>query len=436
MNEYPKAIKETLMSIIDEMSAQPARFVKTPEKDFTRKRKLPFEFIIQILLSMGGNSIYKELLEATGCDINTATTSAFIQQRDKILPFALEFLFHKFTSSFADVKKYRGYRLLAADGSELNIATNPDEPETYFRTSEDKQGYNLLHLSAMYDLCSRLYVDATVKTPRGSNDNRTLCDMVDRSEIEGNVIVIADRLYENYNNFAHIERKGWNYVIRIKDLGSSGILSGLPLPSEGEFDLCFDRILTRRQTKEVRAHPEIYRFTSKTSTFDFLDLHTNLYYPLSYRVVRFKVGDFYETVITNLNQLDFPPEELKMLYNMRWGIETSFRELKYTIGLVSFHTKKQQYIVQEVFARITMYNFTAMITLHVVVAKADTKHAYQVNFTVAFHICRHFLRCKDASSPLGVESLIGKNILPIRPGRKRSRNLQRKLAVSFVYRVA
>ncbi|MDR0343782.1 MAG: transposase [Nocardiopsaceae bacterium] len=37
-----------------------------------------------------------------------------------------------------------------------------------------------------------------------------------------NVIVIADRGLESYNNFAHIEKKGWNYLIRVKDLGSSG----------------------------------------------------------------------------------------------------------------------------------------------------------------------------------------------------------------------
>ena len=35
-----------------------------------------------------------------------------------------------------------------------------------------------------------------------------------------------------------------------------------------------------------------------------------------------------ETLITNL---DFPADELKKLYNMRWGIETSFRDLKHTL---------------------------------------------------------------------------------------------------------
>ena len=121
---------------------------------------------------------------------------------------------------------------------------------------------------------------------------------------------------------------------------------------------------------------------------------------------------------------------------MRWGIETSFRELKYAVGLTSFHAKKRNFIVQEIFARIIMYNFAEMIISHVVISQADTKHAYQVNFTIAIHICKHFLRSRNRERPPGVEPLIRKNILPIRQGRNNKRNSRNKTAVSFIYRVA
>ncbi|WP_213468288.1 transposase [Paenibacillus dendritiformis] len=91
-------------------------------------------------------------------------------------------------------------------------------------------------MNAAYDLCNRLYVDALVQPRRLCNEGRALAAMVDRSPIKGKTIVIADRGYESYNNFAHLERKGWNYVIRVKDLDSNGILSGLRLPSSGKFD--------------------------------------------------------------------------------------------------------------------------------------------------------------------------------------------------------
>lgn len=440
MNEYATLLKKTLTSLIREMSATPAPYVKNPEKDFTRKKKLPFETVMQLLISMGGNSIYKELLESQGYDVNTATTSAFVQQRDKILPSAVEFLFHEFTQSYTDIKDYRGYRLLAIDGSDLHFATDPEDKDTYFQNQPNTKGYNLLHLNAAYDLCNRLYVDAIVQPRRMYNEGRALAAMVDRSPIKGKTIVISDRGYESYNNFAHIECKGWNYLIRVKDLDSSGILSGLRLPSSGEFDMDVHLTLTKKQTKEVKAHPEMYKFIPSKSTFDFLDLHENLYYPISFRVVRFVLpSGTYATVITNLSAADFPADELKSIYNMRWGIETSFRALKYTVGLTSFHAKKQESIIQEIFARMIMYNFAEMITSHVVISQMDKQYHYQVNFTVAVHVCRHFLRSRGDEPPPDVEALIHKNILPIRPirpGQKNTRKIRYKSAVSFVYRVA
>jgi hypothetical protein len=437
MNEYPNAVKETLMSLISEMSASPELYVKVPGKDFTRKRKLPFEEVVKLLISMGGNSIYKELLESQGYNVETATSSAFIQQREKILPCAFEFLLHEFTQSHTNIKKYRNYRLIAVDGSSLNIATNPDDTETFFQNNPEEKGYNHLHLNAMYDLCNRIYVDALIQPGRCLNEDKALVDMVKRSQIKDNVIVVADRGYESYNNFANIEEKGWNYLIRVKDSTAGGILSGLRLPKTDEFDVTVKRILTRKQTKEVKAQPDVYRRLSNDKPFDFLDLHVNKFYTFLFRVVRFKItDDTYETVITNLVPSDFPPQELKELYRMRWGIETSFRELKYAVGLINFHSKKREHIVQEVFARIIMYNFAEMITSNVVISHCDKKHTYQVNFTVAIHICRHFLRLCCNAPPPDVEALIRKNILPVRPGRKDKRKIRAKSTVSFLYRVA
>lgn len=87
---------------------------------------------MQLLISMGGNSLYKELLESQGYNVNTASTSAFVQQRNKILPSAVECLFHEFTQSYTAIKDYRGYGLLAIDGSNLHIATDQADLSTKY----------------------------------------------------------------------------------------------------------------------------------------------------------------------------------------------------------------------------------------------------------------------------------------------------------------
>ncbi|MEG0857729.1 MAG: hypothetical protein RSG52_14770 [Terrisporobacter sp.] len=158
MNNYSKFIKDRLVSIIKEMGNSLELFVKNPGKDFIRNRKLSFEDIIKLMLSMGGNSIYRELLEHFKYDVETDTASAFVQQRDKILPSALEHLFKTFTYSFDNYKTFKGYRLLAADGSKLNIAHNSNNSKTYIKCQSNAKGFNVLHLNALFDLCNKVYI--------------------------------------------------------------------------------------------------------------------------------------------------------------------------------------------------------------------------------------------------------------------------------------
>ena len=103
------------------MAQHPEYYVKNPNKDFIRNRKLNFKSVIKILLSIGGGSISKELLEYFNYNTDSASTSAFVQQRDKILPATFEVLLNKFTNSFDNLKTFQGYRLIAIDGSGLNI---------------------------------------------------------------------------------------------------------------------------------------------------------------------------------------------------------------------------------------------------------------------------------------------------------------------------
>lgn len=94
-----------------------------------------------------------------------------------------------------------------------------------------------------------------------------------------------------------------------------------------------------------------------------------------------------------------------------------------------------EYITREVFARLVMYNFCEMITLHVIIQQKPTKHGYQVNFTIAIHICKNFFKDENVYPP-DVKALVRKNVLPIREGRKGPRKIKFKKAVCFNYRVA
>lgn len=431
-------VKHSLSSIISEFSKTSWLFLRDPAKDFTRKRKLCFQDVVFLLLSMEAKSTPNELLDYFNCAADMPTPSALRQQRDKILPEAFEFLFREFAGMRDDTALYRGYRLLAVDGSDLAIAPDPSDSDSYYPGTVGKKHYGLLHLNAFYDLQQKTYVDALVQKSRKANEQRALCDMVDRSDFQ-NAIVIADRGYEGYNALAHIQEKGWKFLFRIKD-NACGIAAGLTLPDSDTFDVSFSLKLSNKLTNEAKLlykDNNHYRCVRNGKPFDFLPSTSRkadpmLFYELSFRIVRFKLShDSYETVITNL---DYPPDELMRLYAMRWGIETSFRDLKYTIGLSAFHSKKVEHILQEIFARLTMYNFAERVIACMVIQRGNKKHSYQVNFSAAVHICREFLR--GNVHPPDVEALLARFISPVRPDRKQTRKLAPKGFVGFLYRVA
>lgn len=436
-------VKRKLDEAIAQLCDLSWMFCKRPGIDFTRNRKLPFRKVITLLLSMEGGTLATELLRYFGCSPDTASSSALIQQRSKIDISAFTSLFDLFVQKTTGNRRYRGLRLLAADGSDIQVPTDSNDPDSYFPGSNSQAAYSLLHLDAMYDLLQYTYTDAILVGERKSDERGNLCDMVDRSCFKS-ALLIADRGFESYNLMAHIQEKGWKYLIRVKDSArSGGIASGLALPDTDEFDVFVPLSLTTKSSNHVKQllkSKNRYKYLTAASGFDYLPATNRkhdptVFYELPFRIVRFRIMDgLYETVVTNLDAQDFPASELKKLYNMRWGIETSFRELKYTVGLLHFHAKKVEYIYQEVFARLVMYNFTELVTSHVIIQKADAKYAYKANFTVAVHVCRQFYL--GNVSPPDVEALIRRHISPIRPGRSRPRKVTVKHAVSFIYRVA
>lgn len=111
-----------LNKCIDDLVNHSDQYVKRPGRDFTRNRKLTMTKCVKAILSMKGNSLNKELREFSQIINTFFTKSAFVQQRDKILPQFFEDLFHSFNKLCRDKKTLYGYRLFAVDGTDLNIA--------------------------------------------------------------------------------------------------------------------------------------------------------------------------------------------------------------------------------------------------------------------------------------------------------------------------
>lgn len=238
---------------------------------------------------------------------------------------------------------------------------------------------------------------------------------------------------------AHVINKGEFFLFRTKDIHSKGLVGNFDFPENDSFDIRVQVTLVRNNSKKIQPVQGYKRFVDKATSFDFIEYGSKDSYELSFRVVRFPLSDSsYECIVTNLPSDEFPPGRIKEVYFSRWAIESSFRKLKYTVGLSNFHAYKPEYIKQEIWAKLTAYNITEILISHTVVSQKETKHEYKVNFSVAAHICRVFLRPTTKKDPMDVMSLLQRELIPIRNDRQypRLKTAHFRKPRYFIYRAA
>ena len=412
----------------------------TSDVYFTRKsRKLDFKEDMKILLSCGASSMKKELYEYFDYDIDTVSLPGFIRSRAKINESAFMELMDVMNKAYPCDKKYMGYRLLSVDGCDLTIPTDRNDKETYEQYINER-GFNNYHLNCLFDLMNHRYIDNITQTLKKKNEIEAMWTMAERYNGE-KAIFIADRNYATFNNMEHIKKTGHKFLIRAKDIhsGTSLLKSFRSLPKQGEFDEDVHITFTKRQTNEIKAHPETYKIIVSNQRFDFLDSE-NHFYDADYRVVRIKIDgsvEEYESLITNLDRKIFPAEEIKKLYKLRWDIEVSYRHLKYSVELNALHSKRRDFIRQEIWARLVMFNISTIIIDYVTdhkLTKKERRLEYKVNITMAVFFTKHFMTIRKGGDPPDLESLIAKEILPVRDDRHYTRNVRSQGFVSFGYR--
>lgn len=431
MNKYAKHAKKCIFKIISQIASSPHPFL-FDSRSFSRKRKLGIVVLFRLILSMGSNSLNYEIGNFFQYKDGFPSASAFSQQRQKLSYTAFESAFHQFQEqTYTLPLLFKGFRLLALDGTELTFLPEAS-PSPMAHPSVSK-----LHLNGLFDLLNKSFVDALVQDASQKDETGAACDIVDRVTDKYPAIFVADRNYESYNFFAHVEERLFDYVVRIKDIRRNGMLSGMELPDSDEFDITRQVIITRHHSGVTEIFSQKYKYFTKKKRFDYIENSKSPDYTLTIRFVRFRLPDgTYECLATSLPQEQFSVEDLKKIYQIRWGIETSFRELKYVLGLAAFHAKKKNSVLQEVFARLLMYNFSMYITGRIQLEETYTKNRIQVNYTQAVRICMHFFRQKKMEPPYDMEATIKRFLLPVRPGRNYPRRSAIPDVVPFNYRLA
>ena len=423
----PYSLKCYLKSAIDNAVAKCAK-----TKDFSRKSALSRETVIRLLIGAEGGSLDK-IIETAGIKV---TASAVSQRRAQISPDTFRAVFDNFNAWCEDDDLFRDYRLLAVDGTAINLPRNPNAP-SFVCHDGIPGGVNQLHATPLYDILARTYADVVIQPEPKKDEIGALVEMLQRNDFEEKTLIIADRGFESYNLIAHcMAKENTDFLIRVKQ-SRSAMREVAKLPMM-EVDCNVGFTITTSQTKEDKEKGHVFIQVPKKSKagskthrgrWDFPSP-----YSMRFRICRFMLdnGEF-ETVATSLPP-SFTLDDIRELYHLRWGIETSFRDLKYTLGLVNLHGKSDDFAMQEIYASLTAFNFASRVCKAIVLNQPkDGIYAYKVNFKSAVAKCKKYIRSEIDEKKL-VED-IARYTVPIRPGRQDQRNLRVKGFPGFAYRV-
>ncbi len=89
-----------------------------------------------------------------------------------------------------------------------------------------------------------------------------------------------------------------------------------------------------------------------------------------------------EYLVTNLKPEQMIRENFPDLYQLRWGIESKYRELKNRLEIETFSSIKPVSIQQEFFAAMYLSNLVAVIKSESnskIIVSTNNRHAYQAN---------------------------------------------------------
>ena len=205
------------------------------------------------------------------------------------------------------------------------------------------------------------------------------------------------------------------------------------------------RYFTDKATKVMKDQSDVYRYINPSKNtpyfYELLDRDKRHLYFMQFRVIKIKTAEnTYEYLITNLPH-SFTMDDIKECYHWRWGIEISFRYLKHANGLLYFHSKKTEFLKQEIYANLTLYNFGIFIANEAAEEnkkkerKNDNKYLYEIDISSALKTARKFFIRRDSDIPIDIIKLMVKYVHAVKEKfRQFDRPLRGISAIHFGYR--
>ncbi|MGZ5192137.1 MAG: IS4 family transposase, partial [Flavisolibacter sp.] len=327
------------------------KLVTQSEKDFTRDRKLTMERLVGIIINMPKRSLsieIQEFFDSLQKDVECSTKGAFSLQRTKLQAlffkawnkWLVESFYHYYGT---EVQRWRDFRVQAVDGSTAYLVNNKDVIE-YFGTQDNQHvSIPMARVMQIQDILNDLTVWAELR-PIKESEQAIIARQV--SSLYEDSLTLFDRAYASYALMYLMinQETPRHFVMRCKAGFNKEVKQFL---TSAKSTKTIELTATPAAIATLKEHG--YIVTAETN--------------IKVRMVKVKLNSGeVEILLTNLyDEKLFTTEDLKYLYGLRWGIETTYSKQKNQQQMEQFSGHRVICIQQDYAAGIFVANLQSLI---------------------------------------------------------------------------
>lgn len=247
----------------------------------------------------------------------------------------------KHYNSQAKAKNWKGHRLVAGDGSTLNLVGSKKIKDHFGVHSKTKDGLERTsaNIFFLYDALNDFVIDYQLAN-KEKGEVTLMKQALKRLSEDANRVLILDRLYGNYCHIKPVIDSGNKFCIRLN--GCSGFAKRMLKKPEN--DITCDWVPSAKEKENARKAKLKIK-------------------PIKVRVLKVEL-DSGETEIlaTNLfDQQTYSHADFKALYHKRWAVEECFKKLKAKMKIEHFSCRRPEGIYQEFYAHVFCMNLVSLV---------------------------------------------------------------------------
>lgn len=391
--------------------------------DFSRTRKLPLDTLALFISKLCKKTLSVELenfFQEMGLE-QPCTASAFTQQRKKLRATFFQSWNDLLLLSYSyhcskEIKRWKGYRVVAVDGSNISLVNTPVLKEYFGGQSNQQCFFVQAKTLYCYDVLNELVLSGQISPYRIGELTLTYPLIKD---FEKDMLLIYDRNFFNYKMIAlHLWKEEQSrFIIRAKE--NNPVIKAFI------------------KSKKISEVVELYPLPSAIKCLSKEGITITRDKAIKVRLVRVELRETVEVLATNLWKE--PSNNFKELYNKRWGIETNIHLQKNILQLECFSGLTVQTIKQDFFATIFLANLHSILIKeaqeHLNKSSVNRKYPRKVNKNKSQGKLRSMLvqlfRSKEISAMLEfLNQYFIRDPVPIRKGRSYPRVVKNKQSKS------